>query len=138
MLPLRSGDSAANLIFPGRSKPMSENTLAAVLKRMRVPSDHATVHGFRSTFKDWAAALTGHDDYVGEVCLSHAVPGGATRKAYQRDELMRKRRVVMLDWADFVFGRGHWEGFDFDADRSDGATRTPLMRGQEGGIVAAV
>ncbi len=117
MLLVREGDDPADLIFPGRGKPMSENTLAAVLKRLRVSSSHATVHGFRSTFKSWATAKTPHEEFLVEECLSHAAPGGATRKAYQRDELLSKRRAVLTDWSDLVCARGQWAGYDFNADR---------------------
>jgi integrase len=57
----------------------------------------ATVHGFRSTFKDWAAECTEFDDWVSEKALAHAV-GDETRRAYQRGELLAKRRLLMTAW----------------------------------------
>jgi integrase len=61
----------------------------------------ATVHGFRSTFKDWARTKTSYPDEVSELALAH-VSSDETRAAYARDELLDKRRGMMEDWADFL------------------------------------
>lgn len=62
---------------------------------------HVTMHGFRSTFRDWAAE-NGVPDVVAEKCLMHAT-GGAVFQAYQRSDLLEQRRGVMQRWADAVF-----------------------------------
>lgn len=59
-----------------------------------------TVHGFRATFRSWAGGCTLHPRDVCETALGHAV-GNAVEQAYQRDALLAKRRVLMVDWAEF-------------------------------------
>lgn len=88
----------SNYVFPApRGGALSDMTLAAVLKRMKVD---ATVHGFRSSFKDWARSRTSYPDEVSELALAH-VNSDATRAAYARDELLPQRVKMMADWARF-------------------------------------
>ena len=77
-------------------------TLSAVLRRFDVP---ATVHGFRSTFRDWAEDETSYSHEVKEAALAHVVKNRA-EAAYRRTDLFEKRRALMHDWADFVTGGG--------------------------------
>jgi integrase len=93
-----------DLIFPGqkRGNPMSDMTLAAVLKRM---GRDVTVHGFRSTFRDWAAEKTNIPREIAEIALSHEV-GNAVERAYQRSDLIAKRRDLMDRWARFCVAAG--------------------------------
>lgn len=77
----------------------SRYSLAVLLKRMT--GTKATMHGFRSTFRDWAAE-NGVADIVAEKCLMHVV-GNAVAQAYQRSDLLEQRREVMQAWADAVF-----------------------------------
>jgi integrase len=89
------------LIFPSgkeKGKPLSENAMLALLERMDY--GHITVHGFRSTFRDWAADRTDYADAVVEVALSH-VNDDETEAAYKRTDLFDKRRALMNDWATF-------------------------------------
>ena len=60
------------------------------------------MHGCRSTFSDWCAQ-NGKNFLVSEKCLMHAV-GGAVFMAYQRDDLLEQRRVLLQEWADFLLG----------------------------------
>ena len=60
----------------------------------------STIHGFRSTFKDWARERTAYADEVSELALAH-VNSDATRAAYARSELIEKRRLLMADWEKF-------------------------------------
>ncbi len=88
------------LIFSGADGNIaSNNYLSSVLKRMGVS---CTVHGFRSTFKDWCRKYTSYDDEVSELALAH-VNNDATRAAYARDSLIEKRRLLMNDWAKYCF-----------------------------------
>lgn len=89
------------LVFPGTKagKPLSDMTLAAVLKRMK--RTDLTVHGFRSTFRDWAGETTGHPREVIEHALAHQLKDKA-EAAYQRGTLMTKRRRLMDDWAGYL------------------------------------
>lgn len=88
------------LIFPGavKGKPLSDMSLLAVLKRMEVA---VTVHGFRSTFRDWASDCTDAPREVAEQALAHHT-GDATEAAYRRTDLLDRRRALMQQWADFV------------------------------------
>lgn len=90
------------LVFPGKKegKPMSDMTLAKVLKRMKVD---VTPHGFRSTFRDWVYEETETAREVAEAALAHAV-GDATEKAYRRGDALEKRRKLMQEWESFCFG----------------------------------
>jgi integrase len=77
--------------------PIGQKRMLAFLKTIR---PNLTTHGFRATFKSWAGACTAHPRDVTEVALGHAV-GNAVERAYQRDALLVKRRVLMSDWAAF-------------------------------------
>ncbi|HRH79467.1 MAG TPA: integrase arm-type DNA-binding domain-containing protein [Thiobacillaceae bacterium] len=86
----------ADLLFPGTKGKLSDMTLSAVLKRMG--RGDLTVHGFRSTFRDWAAEMTNHPREVAEMALAHAV-GDKVEAAYRRGDLLKKRYRLMEDWA---------------------------------------
>lgn len=86
-----------DLLFPGtRMQPLSGMSISAVLKRMG--KTDITVHGFRSTFRDWAAEDTGHGSDIVEMALAHTV-ANKTEAAYRRGDLLAKRRRLMEDWA---------------------------------------
>jgi hypothetical protein len=63
----------------------------------------AVVHGFRSSFRDWAGETTAFEDMVIEFALAH-VEGSKAKKAYARSDLLEKRRLLMTAWAAFVDG----------------------------------
>jgi integrase len=87
-----------DFIFPGLkpTTPMSDMTLTAVLRRME--RGDITVHGFRSTFRDWAAEATNYPSEVAEMALAHIV-GNKVEAAYRRGDLLEKRFAIMNDWA---------------------------------------
>jgi integrase len=62
---------------------------------------NAVPHGFRSTFRDWAAEQTNYPDEIRKAASGHAV-GDAVKEAYQRSDLLEKRRQLMIAWADFI------------------------------------
>ncbi len=97
---LRSGDEP--LIFPGirPRQPMSDMTLTKLLRELKMP---VTVHGFRSSFRDWASEETDVQGEVAEAALAHTVPN-RTEAAYRRGSLLEKRRMLMRDWACFCVG----------------------------------
>jgi integrase len=68
-----------------------------LLRRMNI---NATVHGFRSTFRDWAAERMNFPNEVVEMALAHAV-GSKVEAAYRRGDLFEKRRRLMHAWAEF-------------------------------------
>jgi integrase len=79
-------------------RPASSMIMAMQLRRLKV---EATVHGFRSTFRDWVSDLTTFDPLVAEAALAHQV-GDATERAYRRGEALEKRRKLMEAWADAI------------------------------------
>jgi integrase len=91
----------SGLVFLGQryGVAMSDMTLSAVLRRMG--HGDLTVHGFRSTFRDWAAETTGHPNHVVEQALAHTI-GNAVEAAYRRGDLFEKRAALMSDWAAFL------------------------------------
>jgi integrase len=92
-------DEAVGLVFPApRGGQLSDMTLSAVLRRMKVD---AVPHGFRSTFRDWAAERTSYPRDVVEMALAHAI-GDKVEAAYRRGDLFEKRRRLMTDWSSFL------------------------------------
>ena len=86
-------------------KPMSNMALAMLLRRAITDfkSDPITVHGFRSTFRNWAAEQTSYPRDVCEHALAHQIPD-KVEAAYLRSDLLDKRRTLMEDWAQFCTG----------------------------------
>ncbi|MES2295353.1 MAG: integrase arm-type DNA-binding domain-containing protein [Pseudomonadota bacterium] len=87
-------------IFPGlkRGKPLSNMAILKLLQRMGF--DHITTHGFRSTFRDWAAEQTNFPRDVAEMALAHAVEN-KVEAAYRRGDLFLKRAKLMEAWASY-------------------------------------
>ena len=90
----RNGDFVFSGQKPG--KPLSATALAMVLRRMKI--NGATVHGFRSAFRDWAAECTNFTNEVCEAALAHVIENKA-EAAYRRGDLFEKRRKLMEAWA---------------------------------------
>ncbi len=89
----------ASLVFPGAgNRPMSDMTLA---KAHKLAAPGTVPHGWRSTFRDWAAEATDHPADVCEAALAHLI-GNATTRSYQRGTMLDKRRTLMNDWAAYV------------------------------------
>jgi integrase len=95
-----SGGSGS-FLFPSRyhpEKPLSNMAMLKLLDHMG--HGDITVHGFRSTFKDWARDRTRFDNYVVEAALAH-ISGDKVERAYARSDVLGKRRILMQAWADF-------------------------------------
>jgi integrase len=94
---IRTGD----YLFPGsrHGRPLSVTALSQVLTRGRVET--ATVHGFRSSFRDWAGECTAFPREIAEASLAHTV-GDETERAYRRGDALDKRRKLMEAWAGFL------------------------------------
>jgi len=87
-----------DLVFPSpRGLVLSDMTLTAVMRRMK---REEVPHGFRSTFRDWAAERTNYPREVAEMALAHAI-GNAVEAAYRRGDLFEKRARMMQEWAKF-------------------------------------
>ena len=96
------GDDGSALVFPSAKPgtPLSDMTLTAVMRRLG--AGHYTVHGFRSSFRDWAGDLTSFPREIAEAALAHAVQG--VEAAYRRSDAFQKRRRLMDAWAEYVCG----------------------------------
>jgi integrase len=97
-----------------RPRPLSNMAMLTLLKRMK--RTDITPHGFRSTFRDWAAEQTNYPREVCEMALAHSV-GTDTEKAYQRGDLLEKRARLMASWASYC-----------NTKPNDAATVTPIKR----------
>jgi integrase len=88
-------------VFPGQKpgRPIAALSLVMVLRRMRVAK--VTVHGFRSSFRDWAGEATSFPRELAEAALAHMV-GDETERAYRRGDALEKRRKLMEEWAGFL------------------------------------
>jgi integrase len=95
------GETSAGkqFLFAGgkAGRPLSNMAMDMLLRRM---NSDVTVHGFRSTFRDWAAERTNFPSEVVEMALAHAV-GSKVEAAYRRGDLFEKRRRLMDAWAEF-------------------------------------
>jgi integrase len=88
---------ASEFVFAGvNGKALSNMACLAVLKRMERPG--LTVHGFRSTFRDWCSESTAYPRDVAEMALAHTI-SDKTEAAYRRGDLFDKRTRLMTDWA---------------------------------------
>ena len=95
-----SSNAKDAFIFEGRNpgRPLSNMAMLKLLERMG--RSDITTHGFRSSFRDWAAERTNFSSEVVEMALAHAVEDN-TEAAYRRGDLFEKRRALMDAWADF-------------------------------------
>jgi integrase len=87
-------------VFPGQrpGKPLSGMAMEIVLRRMKV--EGVTVHGFRSSFRDWCGEVSTFPREVAEAALAH-ISGDATERAYRRGDALEKRRALMEAWANY-------------------------------------
>jgi integrase len=103
-------DDNVEVVFAGtKGQPLSDMSLTAVIRRMNgdkkpawvdASGDIITVHGFRSTFRMWAAETTNYPREVAEHALAHQLPD-AVERAYQRGSQFAKRAALMAEWATY-------------------------------------
>lgn len=100
MQALRREDEADGYVFPGqkRGRPLSAMTMEMLLRRMDVDF---TVHGFRSSFRDWCGEETSFPRDVAEAALAHVIEN-KTEAAYRRGDALEKRRRLMEAWAAYI------------------------------------
>ena len=93
------------LLFPNpKGTALSDMAISQLMRGMRERGElamEAVPHGFRSTFRDWAAEQTSYPDEIRKAASGHAV-GDAVKEAYQRTDLLEKRRHLMDEWADYL------------------------------------
>ena len=89
---------SGQFVFPGqaRNKPLSNKAMEMVLRRMKI--EDATVHGFRSSFRDWAGNVSNFPREVVETAFAHVI-GDKAEQAYRRSDALEKRRKLMEAWA---------------------------------------
>lgn len=99
--PLKALESP--FVFEGqkRNKPLSNMAMLMLLRRMNI--EGVTVHGFRSTFRDWVNEATNTPREVAEISLAHQI-GTVSERAYSRSDMLERRRVLMDRWTAFVIG----------------------------------
>ena len=93
---------ASEYVFEGqkRHRPLSNMSMLMLMRRME--SGQYTVHGFRSSFRDWAAEEAGAPREVAEAALAHQF-GSEVERAYARSDLLERRRTLMVDWSRACF-----------------------------------
>ena len=101
---------ASDFVFEGqkRHKPLSNMSMLMLLRRMG--RDAFTVHGFRSSFRDWASEAANAPRELAEAALAHQV-GSDVERAYARSDLIERRRELMEQWTDFMensYGRKNY------------------------------
>ena len=93
------GDGDSPLVFPGQGgRPIGITRLPRLLRKLGIA---AVPHGFRSSFRDWAAERTNHPREVVEAALAHVV-GNRTEAAYARSDLFERRRQLMDEWSAYL------------------------------------
>jgi integrase len=101
-LPVMAG---TDIVFPSPAgKSLSDMALSQLMRGMRERGEltvEAVPHGFRSSFRDWSAEQTGYPDEIRKAASGHTV-GDAVKEAYQRTDLLEKRRKLMDEWANFL------------------------------------
>ena len=95
-----------DFLFPGGKADagLSNAAMSELLKGMGYAPDVATVHGFRSTFKDWASEQTAYQNELSEMAMAHTV-ADKVEAAYRRGDMRDKRRRLMADWAAYCSGK---------------------------------
>ena len=93
----KSLDPGSDYLFSRNGKPLSNMAMSMLLRRL---GHNVTVHGFRSTFRDWVAEETNHSPEVAEKALAHSITN-KVESAYRRGDLLEPRRRLMADWAQY-------------------------------------
>jgi integrase len=89
-------------VFAGHKtgKPLSQMAMTMALRRMKL--GHFTVHGMRSSFRDYIGDMTAHPESIVEQALAHQI-GDETTRAYRRGDAFLKRGQLMKDWAAYLY-----------------------------------
>ena len=111
---MRPHRGRSGLVFPSeRDKPLSPTTMISALHDAGI---NCTMHGFRSSFRVWAAEKSNATRDVAEMVLAHKV-GSEIERSYARSDLFEKRRTLMHDWAAYLTGVGGFAPHDAHQDR---------------------
>jgi integrase len=96
-------DPSSKYLFSNNGKPLSNMAMLMMVRRL---APHITVHGFRSTFRDWVSEETDHSPEVAEMALAHII-GSKVEQAYRRGNMLDRRRRLMDDWESYCL-TGNW------------------------------
>ncbi len=88
-------------LFSRNGKRLSNMAMPMMLRRLGID---ATVHGFRSSFRDWVSEETNHPSEVAEMALAHAI-SNKVEAAYRRKDLLERRRLLLNDWEQYLNGK---------------------------------
>jgi integrase len=90
-------DPDSEYLFSRKKRPLSNMAMTMAIRRLK---KNVTVHGFRSTFRDWVSEKTDHSSEVAEMSLAHAI-SNKVEAAYRRGDLIEKRRALLDDWESY-------------------------------------
>lgn len=107
----QSLDPESEYIFSRNGKPLSSMSMLMMVRGMK---SGLTVHGFRSSFRDWVSEETDHSPEVAEMALAHTI-SNKVEQAYRRGNLLERRRRLMVDWETYCMG-GSSENLCLKAD----------------------
>ena len=93
----KSLEPNSEYLFSRKNKKLSNMAMSMLIRRL---NSNDTVHGFRSTFRDWVSEETGHSSEVAEMALAHTIQS-KTERAYRRGDLKEPRRALLQDWQDY-------------------------------------
>ena len=96
-----SENHGSDYLFSREGRPLSNMAMLALMRRLGV---NCTVHGFRSSIRDWISEMTEHRSEVAEMALAHSIPS-KTEAAYRRGDLLEPRRSLMKDWEDYCLSQ---------------------------------
>ena len=88
---------------PKRGRPPGSGIMAILMLLRRMEIEGVTVHGFRSSFRDWCGECTDVPREIAEMALAHEV-GNEVERAYRRGDAFEKRRKLMEQWSDYLNG----------------------------------
>lgn len=97
----KSLEPDSEYLFSRNNKKLSNMAMTMLLRRLNAD---ITVHGFRSTFRDWASEETNHPSEVCEMALAHTI-NSKVEKAYRRGNLIERRRALLQDWQDYCLSK---------------------------------
>lgn len=93
----KAKDEDGKYLFSRKGKQLTNMAMPMMLRKAEVD---ATVHGFRSSFRDWVSEETNHPSEVAEMALAHTIRNTVER-AYRRKDLLEKRRTLLNDWESY-------------------------------------
>ena len=98
-----SEDPSSDYLFSREGRPLSNMAMLSLMRRLGMSF---SVHGFRSSFRDYVSEMTEHRSEVAEMALAHSIPS-KTEAAYRRGDLLEPRRALMTDWEEYCLSQSN-------------------------------